>query len=239
VASLGEFGRLVIDDAPEPIEPDTFTFHGHEFLIPDSLSMLPTMRFAWQQKVHTQREKQTGRALERAQLRLAAADARDRAAAQKAVEDAQAEQVQANLDMLAELYSYVRSSMPDEDDWETFYEIAVSVRADMEELLGVAGQILSTVTGRPTSRPSESSDGPSRSGAGSTGSYDSPAPTGGPARTMRRELPAPPWDDVPTQRVIRIEPEPESDLMAQRREYFADLVSVDELLDRAGIPSGG
>ncbi len=56
------------------------------------------------------------------------------------------------------IYAVLRACIADED-WARFEDHASLVRADMDDLLKVVGQCIELVSGRPTSEPSDSSDG--------------------------------------------------------------------------------
>lgn len=55
------------------------------------------------------------------------------------------------------------------DDWGRFEAHATKVHADDEDLMRMVGQVIAIITARPTSRPSDSSDGPSTTNGPSAG----------------------------------------------------------------------
>lgn len=54
------------------------------------------------------------------------------------------------------------------EDWQKFEEHATKQRADGEQLMGFVAEVMAVITDRPTSRPSDSSAGPSTTPASST-----------------------------------------------------------------------
>lgn len=48
----------------------------------------------------------------------------------------------------------------DDADWPRFEAAADKARADGEQLMAIVAQVMAKITERPTSRPSDSSDGP-------------------------------------------------------------------------------
>jgi hypothetical protein len=156
VAHLGEFGRArALEKAPD--EPDTFTFHGQQFEIPGGISIVVLMDFiADQQEASTAREEA-----------LASKD--------------DVELVAASNRLLACMRDYCRSCLGTEAAWRRFDRVCRKHAVDIDELMEVCAAIFSAVAARPTTRPSESSDGPSSTGAGSTDGSDSQAATPGPS----------------------------------------------------------
>jgi hypothetical protein len=64
-----------------------------------------------------------------------------------------------SLDGLTSMYELLEQCLHAED-WERFQQKAVEVKADGDELMQVVSDVIATLSGRPTSRPSGSSDGP-------------------------------------------------------------------------------
>jgi len=60
---------------------------------------------------------------------------------------------------LSAMYDLLQQCIADAD-WDRFQSVANKVRADGEELMGVVKDVMEELTARPTSRPSDSSDGP-------------------------------------------------------------------------------
>lgn len=58
-------------------------------------------------------------------------------------------------------------------EWQRFQDTADKHRADADELLAVVTKVFEVLSERPTSRPSDSSDGPSTDGANSTAEVSS------------------------------------------------------------------
>lgn len=63
-----------------------------------------------------------------------------------------------------------------EDDWTRFQEHARKVGASEDDLLAVVRKAMTVIGGRPTGRPSDSSDGPSSTTESWKGSSPRPAP---------------------------------------------------------------
>lgn len=59
---------------------------------------------------------------------------------------------------LAAMYDLLETCFP-ESEWDRFTDHATKTRADGDELMAVVGQVFEVLSGRPTSRPSDSSDG--------------------------------------------------------------------------------
>lgn len=159
MTDYGEFGRAL---AVASGEPDIFTFHGEPFILPDRMSALPLMRFAWRGKVIDQQLEQ-------------ARSAKARAITPEQQDEAAAALGQAEMEALSAVYEFLRASLPAPQDWARFEEAAIRVGADQDELMGVCNAIYQAVTGRPTRRPADSSAGPSTTGTSST---DAPASPG-------------------------------------------------------------
>jgi hypothetical protein len=177
MADLGEFGRAI---ATHDGEPDTFTFCGERFGIPAALSPLPLMRFAWRQKVVDLADKQAKDRRDRAQEQMDRAFTDTaRAVWQPELSAADLAVTEAGLDRMAAMYEFMRGCLPDDESWARFEATAVRFGVDADVLMEVCSAIFAAVIGRPTSRPSESSDGPLTTGAESTGSYGWPEPTPG------------------------------------------------------------
>jgi hypothetical protein len=215
VANLGEFGRAVVEHTGEP---DTFTFYGERFEVPARLSPLPMMQFAWRTKLHQQADEQSKDRVSRCQGtldRAPAGPARDLAATELAAAELADNEVQINL--MAAMYEFMRGCLPNEAMWQRFQQTAMVNGAAADELMEICSSIFAAVSGRPTSRPSDSSDGPSSIGDGWTDGAGSPDPTAGqPVRDM---------DSV----VVELTP-----LERQRREALAQMVPVGQLLRGSG-----
>jgi hypothetical protein len=65
----------------------------------------------------------------------------------------------ADMEGLAAMHDMLEQCIAD-DDWPRFEDHATKTHADHEELLQVVKDVTVILTGRPTSRPSDSSDGP-------------------------------------------------------------------------------
>lgn len=171
---IGSFGREV--DVDE-LEPDWFTFHGEQFTVPARVSALPIMRFAWATNAADGRSNTADSRLRRAVTE----DERTRAKAEKAA---------AEMDALGALHVFLRDTIG-EHQWESFERLARIHGDDIDEIMRVAQAIYATVVDRPTSRPSDSADGPSTSGTGSPVGSVSQEPTAGPtssAAAARAEI---------------------------------------------------
>lgn len=59
---------------------------------------------------------------------------------------------------LAAMYDLLETCIAD-SEWDRFTDHATKTRADGDELMAVVGQVFEVLSGRPTSRPSDSSDG--------------------------------------------------------------------------------
>jgi hypothetical protein len=214
VANLGEFGRAIVEHAGEP---DTFTFYGERFEVPARLSPLPMMQFAWRTKLHQQADEQSKDRVARCRATLDRAPhgpARDLAATELEAAELADNEVQINL--MAAMYEFMRGCLPDESTWQRFQQVAMVNGADAGELMEVCSSIFTAVSGRPTSRPSDLSDGPSRIGDGSTDDAGSPDPT------LGRPLHS-------TGSVVELTP-----LERQRREALEQMVPVGQLLRGSG-----
>lgn len=230
MAHLGEFGRALQDDAGEP---DTFSFHGEPFVVPARASSLPIAKFAWQQKVSQQRERQAADRLDMAQARQQMARTQDEYdEATAAVAEAQAEQTQVGLDTLASIWEYLRAMIPDETEFDRLYSVALRVGADTDELFEVCAQIVQAVTARPTRRPSGSSGGPRSSGRGSTGSSASQGRTPGPAPQQSGPLSLT-WEP-PAEPVQRWAPPELSPAERQRAEFRNQMIPVGSVTRSGG-----
>ena len=62
-----------------------------------------------------------------------------------------------------------------EAHWPRFCQVASKARASSDEVFAVVGEVLAAQSGRPTSRPSGSSDGPSDTGLRSMSEFESRA----------------------------------------------------------------
>lgn len=161
MASLGEFGAelAALDDQDGAAEVDTFLFHGHEFTLPEKVSALPALRFAY----HAQQ--------------VTGMDQRAVAAAQRArtgPQRAEAARLAGEVELAANagLYAYLRDMLPGQ--WDRFEEVAAEAGASDTELLDVAQKIMQAVAARPTRRSSGSPGGPSPTGPTSTDTSASP-----------------------------------------------------------------
>jgi hypothetical protein len=178
MADLGEFGRAIATH--DGGEPDTFTFYGERFEVPAALSPLPMMRFAWRQKTYALADEQAKRRRDTAQKRMdAARNDAERAVVQPELSAAALAVDEVGLDLMATMYEFMTGCLPDESTWQRFQRVALEHAAPADELMGVCSAIFVAVSGRPTSRPSESSDGPWTTGVESTVSYGWPEPTPG------------------------------------------------------------
>lgn len=178
MAHLGEFGRAVKQAALA--EPDTFSFYGEWFDIPGDLSALVLMEFAHAIK-QTQAATAAGQELEAHARRLLdrASTDKDRKTALDKLQTGQIQQTSANTDATVAMYAYVRACIG-ETQWERFRGVVLKYAVDADELMDVCAKIYEAVSGRPTSGPSTSSDGPSNTGDGSPAGSASPAGTPGP-----------------------------------------------------------
>jgi hypothetical protein len=122
MAGLGEFGaELAVVDGDDG--PDTFTFHGHEFALPEKVSSLPMLRYAYNTQQVVALEEQAQAAAARART------AEQRPAAGKLMAEVQ-------LAANAALYAYLRDMLPGQ--WERFEQVAAEHGVDEQELLDVA-----------------------------------------------------------------------------------------------------
>jgi hypothetical protein len=64
-----------------------------------------------------------------------------------------------DLDGLAAMYELLEQCVH-EDDWQRFQKTAMKVKAKGDDLMAVVKAVISGEADRPTSRPSDSSDGP-------------------------------------------------------------------------------
>jgi hypothetical protein len=220
VVQLGEFGAelAAADDDAAAAEPDTFLFHGHEFTLPEKVSALPMLRYAWNVQQVVAGSERADAATQRART------ARQREAAATLAAETE-------LAANAGLYEYLRDLLPGQ--WERFSAVAAEHAADDTELLLVAQKIMTAVAARPTRRSSGSPAGPSPTGPGSTGGSDSPAspglgglPRGGVRVTVGQAAtdPEPEPEDDPE------EDAPETDLDLAREEIRGSSVAVRDLV---------
>lgn len=75
---------------------------------------------------------------------------------------------------LVALYDLLEQCI-DPADWPRFEQHAMTSRADSADLMQVTTTVFRVLSGRPTKRPSDSSDGPQRTEASSTAGSSSPA----------------------------------------------------------------
>jgi hypothetical protein len=73
-----------------------------------------------------------------------------------------------DMDGMVACYELLRECIAPED-WEAFQRAATETKAQGDELLGVVRDVMRELTGRPTSRPSDSSDGPTATPPNSEG----------------------------------------------------------------------
>lgn len=64
-----------------------------------------------------------------------------------------------SLDGILAMYALLEQCVAP-DDWDRFQDAADKARSDGEELMAVVGFVIGELSARPTSRPSDSSDGP-------------------------------------------------------------------------------
>lgn len=219
MADLGEFGRAVADYHGDE---DTFRFRGERFVVPALLSDLVLMEFTAEvkrlQRAATDAEARRDNA--RA-VAARAATAQEREAAEREASAAETEILSADSEGTEAQYAFIRGCIGD-GQWRRFRDVAVRAGVGGDELMDVCARIYEAVAGRPTRRPSDSSDGPSSTGDGSTASSASPEPTGGPARPAADS-------SVILGEVIELSP-------AQRQQmaFRAQMVPVEALLTRSG-----
>jgi hypothetical protein len=79
-----------------------------------------------------------------------------------------------DLDGLAAMYELLEQCIH-EDDWQRFQKTALKVKAKGDDLMGVVRKVISGESDRPTSRPSDSSDGPIVIGQSSESEQPRPA----------------------------------------------------------------
>jgi hypothetical protein len=161
-ASLGAFGS----DPDGTVEASTFTFHGETFEVAARISALPIMRFAHETRVSQAESRRAGRD-------------RDKALTEHGRSEAMARASEAEMAMLSAMHVFLRNTIGP-DQWERFEAVAVQYGDPPEEILAICQAIYASVIDRPTSRPPDSSGGPSTSGTGSTGDSVSPEPAPGP-----------------------------------------------------------
>lgn len=73
-------------------------------------------------------------------------------------------------DALIAMYDLIEACF-DPIDWERFQQAAMKHRADSDELMAVVSQVFLVLADRPTSRPSDSSDGPLTTAPSSTSTH--------------------------------------------------------------------
>lgn len=79
-----------------------------------------------------------------------------------------------DMEGLAAIYDMLQVVFADDDEWVRFEELATRVRADGDELMGVVKDAMQVISERPTSEPSDSSDGPPITSGSSAGGSSSP-----------------------------------------------------------------
>lgn len=79
-----------------------------------------------------------------------------------------------DLEGLASMHDMLEQCIA-EDEWVAFQDLAGKVRAGGDELFAVVKDVLGALTARPTSRPSDSSDGPPTTSTSSTADFSSRA----------------------------------------------------------------
>lgn len=87
-------------------------------------------------------------------------------AARQGVDGGSLEGMAAMYDLLAQCFA--------PEDWERFQDVATRERASEEELTEVVRKAIEFISERPTQRPTESSGGPSSTGATSAADSSSP-----------------------------------------------------------------
>ena len=100
----------------------------------------------------------------------------------------------AEAEGLSAMHDLLRDCLP-ADDWRRFQQVAEENKADGDELLAISRTVYQAISGRPTRRPSDSSDGPSSTGASSrvpSSTEVSSTPTWKDTPFGRRELAAHP-----------------------------------------------
>lgn len=181
MADLGEFGRARAVAHGEDLDPDSFRFHGERFEVPQALSPLVLMEFAYEAKVnHAAHEQATARQGKAQGVLDQSSSPAQRAVAQDELTAAETAVSTANTMHMAAMYSYIRECIGDAQ-WPRFRAVVLREAVDDDELMDVCADIFSAVAGRPTRRPSGSSDGPSSTGVTSTDGSDSPGATPGQA----------------------------------------------------------
>lgn len=235
MARIGEFGRARAELVEEP---DTFTFYGEEFEVPAGISAVVLMDFVAETQAATEAREDALARQERAEARLARGGSeQDRLLARAALDDADRDLIAAGNRLLVGMRGYVRGCLGEDDDaqWRRFNAVCREQAVDSDELMEVCAAIFSAVSARPTRRPSDSSDGPSSIGVGSTAGAGSPAVTGGPllpATVSPGPLLAEPGTggtDGPMAQVVELTP-----LERQRQEALAHTVPVSALLRSGG-----
>jgi hypothetical protein len=78
----------------------------------------------------------------------------------------------ASMEGLAAMYDMLEQCIAPQD-WPRFVEAANRTHADGDELMAVVARVFEVLTERPTSRPSDSSDGPSTTPRASEGGLSS------------------------------------------------------------------
>jgi len=120
---LGEFGRAIQDDEGEP---DSFSFHGEQFVVPARASSLPIAKFAWQTKVFQRAQSQAEDKRDQARYLVGRATTEDDYNdAALALAEAEGSVVQAGLDSLAAIWEYLRSTITDEESFDRLYAKAI------------------------------------------------------------------------------------------------------------------
>lgn len=185
MALIGEFG--IAADATD--DPDTFLWHGVEFVVPPKISALPVMRFAWEIRGAGNQETRARRKASG----LTAGPDRD-AALKEASE--------AEMAQLAALHVFLRDTIG-AAQWEEFEALAVEHGDGVDEIMRVAQAIYSSVVDRPTGRPSSSSGGPPQNGTGLPVPSAFGEPTAGPMTPAAAQRAAIRAALVPVDDVIR------------------------------------
>ena len=78
-----------------------------------------------------------------------------------------------DMEGLAAIYDLLKQCLADEE-WDRFEDHATDVRADGDDLLAVVSQAIEAIAARPTSEPSDSSDGPTHTSGSSADGSSSP-----------------------------------------------------------------
>lgn len=172
----GEFGAELraLDTPDDAAEPDTYSFGGEIFTIPQSLSALPRMRFAHAcVTLDAASERVQALVADARRLEASGADKADVDAAWEATARADSEALR---DWHAAVWRFVRDVIAP-DEWDRFEQTAAAVGAERDDLVRLANAVMAVVAGRPHRRSSGSPGGPSSTGGGSADGSDSTGTT--------------------------------------------------------------